>query len=95
MVCGSDIKVVFPLFEIVENPAQVGKGAVVPETLRFDLQFDVDDSAAIEQHLDIQDKILVANFLAKFEWIENRDGLHLFDAKMEQGGDQSFEHFFI
>ena len=53
MVCGSDIKVVFPLFEIVENPAQVGKGAVVPEALCPDLQFDIDDNVAVEQHLDV------------------------------------------
>ena len=49
MVGRPDVKIVFPFLKMIEEPAEIGEGAVIPEILSPDLQLDIDDRFAVEQ----------------------------------------------
>ena len=49
MVGRPDVKIVFPFLKMIEELAEIGEGAVIPEILSPDLQLDIDDRFAVEQ----------------------------------------------
>ena len=90
-----DIGIIIPAFKVPEEPAQIREGAVVPEILLPDLQFDVNDRRAVEQDLDIKDVLLVPRPAAEFDRIEHRYGLHFFRCQAEQCAGQPSQHLFV
>ena len=64
VVCWHDIRVQGAFLQVVEEPAEGDEGTVIPVTLRPDLEFDVDHFPVVEQDLDVEDKILVADVAA-------------------------------
>ena len=57
--------------QVVKGPAEIAQRTLRPVMLVDDLQLEIDDSAVVQQYLDVQDEILVPDGRARFNGIDD------------------------
>ena len=68
-----DRNIVVSFIQVVENPAEINKGAVCPIVFIYDLQFQIDNSMIVQLYFDIKEKCFLVYMFSKFDRIANFD----------------------
>lgn len=86
-----DRNIVVSFIQVVENPAEINKGAVCPIVFIYDLQFQIDNSMIVQLYFDIKEKCFLVYMFSKFDRIANFDRENGFNVKVQQGSYQQLQ----
>lgn len=86
-----DRNIVFAFIQIVENPAEINKGAVCPIVFIYDLELQIDNSMIVQFYLDIKEECFLVYTFSEFDRIADFDRENRFNIKVQQRSNQQLQ----